>query len=161
LKPMLRPIIDDCRQFRLLTHFERILVLESMLGLAATRVGLRLTGYQRWKNMILWLTRKKSWSAPAEPAAATAEKIARIERASARRFPFRTNCLEQSLVLLWLLRQRGIGAELRIGGRKEANRFEAHAWVELEGAVLNDAGETHLHFVPFQDQVSSLETQAH
>jgi hypothetical protein len=158
---MLRPIIEDCRQFRLLTHFERIIALESMLGLAATRAGLRLTGYQRWKNMITWLTRKKSWSAPAESLAETAEKIARIEGATARRLPFRTNCLEQSLVLLWLLRQRGIGAELRIGGRKEANRFEAHAWVEFAGAVLNDGGETHLHFVPFQDQLSSLETQAH
>jgi hypothetical protein len=158
---MLRPVIDDCRKFRLLTDFEQIIVLESILGLTATRVGLRLAGFQRWKNMIAWLTRKKSWSAATVSPAGIAAKIARMEEAAARHLMFRTNCLEQSLVLLWLLRRRGIAADLRIGARKDANRFEAHAWVEFEGAVLNDAGETHLHFVPFEDRVASLETQTH
>jgi hypothetical protein len=52
-----------------------------------------------------------------------------------------------------------MNADLRIGARKEANRFEAHAWVELNGTVL-DGGETeHLHFVPFEQSKSSMETQ--
>ena len=42
-------------------------------------------------------------------------------------------------MLWWLLRRRGIAAELRIGARKEFERFEAHAWVEVDSAVLNDA----------------------
>jgi hypothetical protein len=58
-----------------------------------------------------------------------------------------------------MLRHRGMNADLRIGARKEANRFEAHAWVELGGTVL-DGGETeHLHFVPFEQSESSMETQ--
>jgi hypothetical protein len=58
-----------------------------------------------------------------------------------------------------MLRNRGMNADLRIGARKEANRFEAHAWVELDGTVL-DSGETeHLNFVPFEQSESSMETQ--
>lgn len=81
--------------------------------------------------------------------------------AAAHYLPFRTNCLEQSLVLWWLLRRRGIAADLKIGARKAANRFEAHAWVEFEGSVIGGAGEEHLHFVPFEGSVASMETQTH
>jgi len=65
------------------------------------------------------------------------------------------------MVLWWLLQARGIAADLRIGARKETGRFEAHAWVETGGAVLNDADGEHIHFVPFDGPISSMETQTH
>ena len=71
----------------------------------------------------------------------------------------RTNCLEQSLVLCWLLRRRGIAADLRIGARKDSDRFEAHAWVELNSQVLNDATAEHRHFVPFEKPILSMESR--
>jgi Transglutaminase-like superfamily len=79
--------------------------------------------------------------------------------AAARNFLFDTNCLEQSLMLWWLLRRRGIAAELRIGARKEFERFEAHAWVEVNSAVLNDASAEHQHFVPFDGSITPLEAR--
>jgi hypothetical protein len=85
--------------------------------------------------------------------------IARMAAAAARYLPFRTNCLEQSLVLWWLLRRRRIAADLKIGARKEANRFQAHAWVDFQGG--GSASEEHLHFVPFEGSVTSMETQTH
>ena len=42
---------------------------------------------------------------------------------------------------------------------KEQGRFEAHAWVELEGTVLNNALEQHRHFAPFDRSVMSMETE--
>jgi len=158
---MLKPFIDDGRRFRRLPGFEQSLVLESIAGLMATRVGLKLLGFQRWKKMITGLTRKKTWRATSVAPEPLAAKIAASEEATARRLPFKTNCLEQSLALLWMLRKRGIAADLRIGARKESNRFEAHAWVEFQGAVLNDAGEAHRHFVSFEGSVTSLEIQTH
>lgn len=157
----MRQFIDSCRKFPLLSGFERSIVLEAMLGLVATRLGLRIAGLQRWKNMTAWLTRQEMKNAAARPPVASEAQIARLEQAAARRLPFTANCLEQSLVLLWLLRKRGIAAELRIGARKEANRFEAHAWVEFEGVILNDAGNQHPHFVPFERPVSRVEAQTH
>jgi hypothetical protein len=48
-----------------------------------------------------------------------------------------------------LLRRRGIAGDLRIGVRKEAGRFEAHAWVELGGRVLNDNEDVGERFAAF------------
>jgi hypothetical protein len=61
----------------------------------------------------------------------------------------RPTCLVESLALWWLLRREGCAAELRIGVGKLAGRFEAHAWVECNGAVLNDADEVHRHYAGF------------
>lgn len=107
------------------------------------------------------LSHKEVRAASAAARPESVALIARMELAVARHLPFRTNCLEQSLVLQWLLKRRGIPAEMRIGVRKEANRFEAHAWVEFQGAVLNDAVNEHHHFVPFERPASSMEAQTH
>jgi hypothetical protein len=42
------------------------------------------------------------------------------------------SCLAQSVALVWLLRGRGMDADLRIGVTG-ADTFEAHAWVVCEG----------------------------
>ena len=49
-------------------------------------------------------------------------------------------CLQRSAVGVCLLRLRGFPAELVIGARKTP--FYAHAWVEMNGKVLNDDEET-------------------
>lgn len=150
------------RGFWRLSGYSRRVVLEAAAALVATWVGLRLAGFRRWKAALAWLA--PGTTAPAGAMTPglldSAREIARLEQAAARHLFFRANCLEQSLTLWWLLQRRGIAAELRIGARKEAGRFEAHAWVEFGGAVLNDAGEEHLHFVPFDGPVTSMETQA-
>lgn len=87
--------------------------------------------------------------------------IARMEAAAGRHLPFQPNCLEQSLTLWWLLRRRGIPADLRIGVRKDAASFEAHAWVESGGTVLSESGDEHTNYVPFEGAIHSLGTQAH
>ncbi len=48
-----------------------------------------------------------------------------------------------------MMRRRGIGTELRIGARKDNECFEAHAWVEIDGAVLNDTEDVDNRFSPF------------
>jgi hypothetical protein len=48
----------------------------------------------------------------------------------------RAMCLQRSLVATWLLRRHGLPAELVIGYR--APPFESHAWVEIDGQVVND-----------------------
>ena len=157
----MKTIMNMWRGFLRLSGFERGVVLEAMAGLAATWLGLRLAGIRRWKRALEWLAPHASSEAPA-PVASLAESarvIARMESAAARNLFFATNCLEQSLVLWWLLRLRGIGAELRIGARKDFGRFEAHSWVEFGGSVLNNSGEEHLHFVPFEGPIISMETQ--
>jgi hypothetical protein len=157
----LKAIMKTWHGFLRLSGFERGIALEAMAGLAATWLGLRLAGFRRWKKALEWLApRANSEVSPSDASLdESARVIARMEAATARNLFFATNCLEQSLVLWWLLRLRGIDAELRIGARKDSGRFEAHSWVEFDGRVLNDAGEEHLHFVPFEGPIVSMETQ--
>jgi len=155
--------MEILQRFWRLNGFERVAVLEAAAGLGITWLGLRLGGFRRWKAIVEWSSRTPG-PAPAansEAKAGVGRDIARMAAAAARYLPFRTNCLEQSLVLWWLLERRGIAAELRIGARKVADRFEAHAWVDFEGGVGGDPGNEHLHFVPFEGSVTSMETQTH
>jgi hypothetical protein len=48
----------------------------------------------------------------------------------------RAACLQRSAVAAWLLRRHGFAADLVIGCRPLP--FESHAWVELDGRVVND-----------------------
>ncbi|MGH9712730.1 MAG: lasso peptide biosynthesis B2 protein [Candidatus Acidiferrales bacterium] len=149
-------------RFWSLTVFERIALLEAAGALIATYAGLRVTGFRRWRAAVERFTRGPSVesSFDASAKAKIGEDLARMESAAARYLPFRTNCLEQSLVLWWLLRRHGLAAGLKIGARKEAGRFEAHAWVEFEGGMISDMSEEHLHFVPFEGSATAMETQA-
>src|ERR1700692_2500465 len=68
---------------------------------------------------------------------------------AAARYGLGSTCLEKSLTLWWLLRREGIVSSVRIGARKASGKFEAHAWVERDGAALNDPGAEHRHYATF------------
>ena len=48
----------------------------------------------------------------------------------------RALCLQRSTILVKMLRRRGVAAHLVIGAQKLP--FKAHAWVEVEGEIIND-----------------------
>ncbi len=154
-------MIRRWQTFRRLSSFERGVVLEAAGGLLATWVGLRLVGFRRWQRMLEFFSPLAKTTGRARVASDgdTARVITRMEAAAARNILVGANCLEHSLVLWWLLRRRGIVAALRIGGRKESGQFEAHAWVELDGVVLDGSNQEHRHFVPFESPVLSMETR--
>ncbi len=154
-------MMERWRRFWRLSGFERGVVIEATGALLATWLGLRLAGFRRWKSVLAWFGPSANAIAPLPGSSEkeSAQVIARMEAAAARNLFFSTNCLEQSLVLWWVLRRLGIAAELRIGARKEVGRFEAHAWVEVDSMVLNDAGLGHRHFVPFDGSISPLEAR--
>ena len=51
-------------------------------------------------------------------------------------YPKRSLCLQRSAVLTCMLRRYGFPAEMVIGTQRLP--FKAHAWVELNGRVVND-----------------------
>ncbi|MGH9739876.1 MAG: lasso peptide biosynthesis B2 protein [Candidatus Acidiferrales bacterium] len=137
-------------------------VLEAAGGLLLTRLCLSVAGFRRWKAAIEWLTAGSA--APGRPATHPEMEFAgamdRWEAAAARHVPISANCLECSLTLWWLLRRRGIAAELCIGGRKEHGRFEAHAWVELGGMVVSDKNGGRGEFEAFRGRLATMRTPA-
>jgi len=150
------------RRFRRLSGFERGIVLEAAAGLLISWLAVRLLGFRLCRSVFEKpLAARNSWNSKFGEAdvLGMARRIAHLEAVTATNLFFRTSCLELSLVLCRMLRQRGMNADLRIGARKEANRFEAHAWVELDGTVVDGGAAEHLHFVPFEHSESSMETQ--
>lgn len=51
-------------------------------------------------------------------------------------YPKRVLCLERSAVLIQMLRARGVAAKMVIGMQRLP--FRAHAWIEIDGDILND-----------------------
>jgi Transglutaminase-like superfamily len=51
-------------------------------------------------------------------------------------YPKEALCLQRSVVLVKMLRKRGLHAKMIIGAQKLP--FKAHAWVEIDGSVIND-----------------------
>ncbi len=74
------------------------------------------------------------------PAAADPHALARFVHRLGRRLRG-SACLDQSLALTSLLRQQGLPARLVIGAERGAARVSAHAWVELDGAALDEHPE--------------------
>jgi hypothetical protein len=159
-------MMEIWRRFRSLTGTERRIVLEAAAALAATSLGMRVAGSNFCKAALARAGRMATGSANAANRATdieAANRLARLQSATARRLMFRATCLDRSLALCWMLKRRGMPAELRIGARKAANRLEAHAWVELYGNALSDESEEHLHFAPFEKVPgsTSMEAQPH
>jgi hypothetical protein len=125
--------------------FRRAAILLPLVG-----VSLRLRGYKKTQEWLqARLVRRNPALAHTTSSKDIVEKTCRMVRAAVHYGMPGASCLEASLALWYLLRLQGISASVRIGVRKHTNLFEAHAWVEHEGAALNQLEEVHRHFAPF------------
>ena len=139
------------RKFQCLSWLERWLFVQALLLLPLTALTIQLFGFRRLQSALTGL-------APLEQALAgeqvdfvvqQAYVTTKLVKAAAWYGPYRANCLQQSLVLWWLLRRQEIDCDIRIGVRKETSPFEAHAWVEYLGLVLNDRPDVYQRFAVF------------
>lgn len=144
---------ERIRRFRTLGRAEKSLFLRAFFLVRFLSLSLRLAGFRRTREFLfrrLSRAAGRRLSAPPDVPAT----VARMVRAAAHNGPGTPTCLAESLALWWLLERQGCAAELRIGIRKPAGRFEAHAWVECNGQVLNDVDETHRHYARFDSSFS-------
>jgi len=140
------------QRYRALDPEARKTFRRAAMLLPAVKASLRLRGFKKTRES---LEKYQSQGSAAAPSAAGANLetvlgISHMVRAAARYGLVRASCLEESLTLWHVLRKRGYAAKLRIGVRKTAEKFEAHAWVEHEGAALNQAEEMHRHYAAFE-----------
>jgi hypothetical protein len=169
--------LHHLRAFFSLPSGERRLLLLALIGLPATAVLLRLFGFNRCYAGLRRLVRPRQLIEPA-PNMLRAYRIAHLVRLANGRLPPAANCLQRSLVLWTLLRRHGVKSDLRIGVRKERPpagnrasksaagsatrsrfrlphrfepqpRFQAHAWVEWQGVVLNDTPAVRQRYAAF------------
>lgn len=113
------------------------------------KVLLRAGSFER---TLAWIRHRVTPVPPTAPA--DADAVSRTERAVAMAgafYPGRARCLEQSLALYYLLRRQGAAVKYCQG--VQFYPFQAHAWIEYEGAVINDVGPHVKHFARFPDQL--------
>lgn len=129
----------------------RRLFQAAFLLLPLVRVSLWLLGYNRTQSLLT--VRHQQESEVDDPARQVwlSEKAIRHARWY---LPIDANCLARSLVLKRLLDRQGIDTDLRIGVRQYEGDFEAHAWVEHEGRVVNDSTDIHEQYTAFQGPIS-------
>ena len=147
------------RRFLQLSRQQKRIVLVAAGTLLATRIGLRIFGFRTYWRFLGSFGRGPAEKFASGESIGKARAIATLQSSAERHLFFLPNCLERSLVLQWMLRREGIAANMRIGGRKQGARFEAHAWVEVNGTPVENASSDGTAFVPFDSVHSALETE--
>jgi hypothetical protein len=122
-------------------------LVEAAALLAAMRIALRLSSVRR-VHAVLAATSARRRS-PLAPGTIDGHRAAALVAMADRGVGLGTTCLHRSLTLWWLLRRRGVDANLHMGIRQSAGRIEGHAWVEAAGLVLDDPASNPDEYVPF------------
>jgi hypothetical protein len=151
------PLPEIWRRFCRRPPEDRTLILRAALMLALTEIGLRFFGFSRWRELIEKFSQPEqlSQSLPDKLQREKALRAVRAVRSVELHGLTSPNCLERSMTLWWMLRCDAVAGELHIGARKNDGKFEAHAWVELGGQVLNDCADVHQHYVPFDAPIAA------
>jgi hypothetical protein len=146
---------EKLRRFRALDPAAQSLFLRAMFLLPLVSLSLRWRGFRAThvslQGLLSMENSERGAALPPERAALTAHLVNSADRHGLAH----SSCLAKSLTLWWLLVSQGIESHLRIGIRKENEKFEAHAWVERDGVALNEPEEHHRHYAAFDAAFSS------
>ena len=143
------------RRFSTLERAARGLFLRAFVLLPLISIGLKWRGFRKTKAALQYFL-SVPYGSQNPNAQARAALTAQMVRAAGDHGIGDPACLELSLALWWLLARQGIASDLRVGVRKDGEKFEAHAWVECGGAVLNEPEANHQHFAAFEAALASL-----
>jgi hypothetical protein len=147
---------ERLRRFSALERPAQILFLRAILLLPLVSLSLRWRGFRETQTVLERFLSKANPERNIAEASRRAALTAHMVNVADRRGLVHPSCLAKSLTLWWLLRRQGITSHLRIGIRKDNEKFEAHAWVECDGAALNEPEEHHRHYAAFDAAFSSL-----
>ena len=138
------------RRFLELEAGEKTLFLFLVLFFPVLRAGLRLLGLGRLQSL-MGLKTSPGESREGAAGLEEARRVNYVLQAAVANGLIKPTCLERSLVLVWLLRRRGIAGDLHIGVRPSEEGVDAHAWVECGGAVVNDSESVRENYAAFHN----------
>jgi hypothetical protein len=140
---------ERLRRFNALGRPAQILFVRGALLLPLVSLSLKLRGFRATQSSLERLLGSIPSPQDSLRQNERAALTIRMVQAAVRHGIGKPSCLEESLVLWWLLARQGLATELRIGIRKDQGKFEAHAWVERDGAALNQPDGQHHHYAAF------------
>src|SRR5215210_1745517 len=137
-------VLHALKRYLALERADRWLLLRAWVVLGLTDIRLRALGFQR----VVERVQPPSGRVLGPGESCRAHRYARWLEIASRHHVVRARCLHRSLALHHWLRREGLPSELRIGARKDGGALKAHAWVELEGRVVNDPPAAVAAFTP-------------
>ena len=146
---------ERLRRFSALERPAQELFLRAVVLLPLVALSLRWRGFRETQAALERFLSKANPGPDAALASKVAAVTAHMVNAADRHGLVHPSCLAKSLTLWWLLGRQGIPSHLRIGIRKEKEKFEAHAWVEREGIALNEPEEHHHHYAAFDASLAA------
>ena len=148
-------MMESFHRYRALSASERSLDVEAEMLLVVARlgiVGLQFPVVRRALDRGVRMIGSSLVRTSANPVSRIGWAIA----AAARRLPFRSTCLLESLAADAMLRRRGYASEIRFGVQPPSGgALAAHAWVEHEGAVVIGA----MHELPEYSPLSTRDVK--
>ena len=142
------------RRFSALPGPAKVLFLRAVVLLPLLTLSLRVRGFAATQRFLQKITASAKNGTPVAAVESLAVLTTRMVLAAARNSPIPSTCLERSLSLWWMLARQGIATQLRIGVRKDDEKFAAHAWVERNGVAIGQPDASHLHYAAFAEEMS-------
>lgn len=127
---------------------DRMRLLLMMLALPSISLSLRIFGYVRTRRLAERLSRHPQPHAATPGDVKGARRLAQLADIAGRHGIVEETCLRQALLVLGLLRRRGLRPELKLGVRREGNAIAAHAWIELDGVSMDPRASQDHHVFP-------------
>ena len=135
------PRLSKLSRIRKLSMRDAVVLMQLLVSAIAIEAALRVVGWQRLAQAIIARSRTPMLRRfPAFHLHYEIDGISALADGASSLFP-RNRCLVRSMLMLWLLRTRGIPAEVVLGVRKRAGAFEAHAWARSDAGVIGENPE--------------------
>jgi hypothetical protein len=134
------------QRIRALNAAQWRVVATSVVLLPLIQVMLKSRGLKRTAALLAARSDRQLGSPDRVEAASMADAVSLV----AGRKVVGALCLGRSLLLWFLLRRRGMDAELVVGTKAPVDEaWMAHAWVELDGRPVNDVADVREHYGSF------------
>jgi len=147
---------ERLRRFSALERPAQIIFLRAMVVLPFVALSLRWRGFRATQATLQISLSDRGQKCDSALVSKQAALAAHMVNAADRHGFVHPSCLAKSMTLWWLLGRQRIDSHLRVGIRKVNEKFEAHAWVERDGAALNEPDEHHHHYAAFDAALSAL-----
>jgi hypothetical protein len=115
-----------------------LLILRALLVLSAYDLLTAICRFQTIYAMV------KRWEIVGSPQPDGVDRVCRAVNYACVWYPKQALCLQRSFVTTYLLRKRGIPAQMVLGAQKLP--FKAHAWVEVEGRAINERSDVQMTY---------------
>lgn len=127
---------------------DRVTVMAVLLLTPFVRLSLRRGGFAATRRRLDRIRRRRDMSSSLQRTARTA----RLAGAVMRRIRLQPTCLERSLIVWWAIGGNEV-CSIRLGvAPPDGERpLSFHAWVEVQGTVVNDRADIAEAYWPFPD----------